>query len=83
MRNSPTQLRKSIVVYRWICATLVVITIVAWTSSAMANRDARVLLEQNKQLQHNLNTSQYQLHEAQAECVHNIESWMNSWEGRE
>jgi len=78
------QLEKSNSTMRIIMVFLAIITVVAWTSSAMTNRDARVLLNDNKlkadeirKLEEQYATTRYQLHEAQGECINNIEEVMS------
>ena len=51
MRETYTHLKASRTFYRWLSSGLFIMVIIAWSSSVLTNRQARLLLEENKQLQ--------------------------------
>jgi hypothetical protein len=82
------QLEKSIVMYRWVGVGLIILAVVAWTSSAKTNAQARILLKENTKLQatnsdigHNLAQARYELQNAQRDCTVQIEEMMYKLDG--
>jgi hypothetical protein len=51
MRETYEHLKASRTFYRWLSSGLFIMAIIAWYSSVLTNAQARLLLEENKQLQ--------------------------------
>ena len=82
------ELQKSVLFYRVVAVGLIILSIIAWTSSARANAQARVLLKENTKLQatnsdlgHNLAQARYELQNAQRDCTVQIEEMMYKLDG--
>jgi hypothetical protein len=55
MEKSDTELKTSCNFYKWLSLALFILIAIAWSSSANTNRQARLLVENNKKLQHQIN----------------------------
>ena len=83
-------MRNSIIMYRWVVVGLIILTVVAWTSSIRANAQARILFTDNQKLTsvnsdlgHNLSQARYELQNAQRDCVGQIEEVLYKFGGKD
>jgi cell division protein FtsL len=55
MEKPYTELKTSCNFYKWLSTLLFILIVIAWSSSANTNRQARLLVEDNKKLQQQVN----------------------------
>jgi cell division protein FtsL len=55
MKEPYTELNTSDNFYKWLSLALFILIVIAWSSSANTNRQARILVEDNKKLQQQVN----------------------------
>jgi cell division protein FtsL len=55
MQKPYTKLKESYNFYKWLSLAFFILIVIAWSSSANTNRQARLLVEDNKKLQQQVN----------------------------
>ena len=77
------ELERKVKRLRWLSIIMVAIAILSYGSSVSTNQQARKLVEQNKELQRNLDTTEaslanasYELKSNQSDCVKQIEEML-------